>query len=108
MASNSYAAEVDYLWRDLRKDGGPGACNQKAFEIRCRELEGAHNDAQVMKSVAITSFIFLGVSLGGVGYGLVTYLMPNKARSTKQGQNGPTLQVGAMPGGGAAILRGSF
>lgn len=108
MASNSYAAEVDYLWSNLRKDGGSGACNSKEYEIRCRELEGAHNDAQVMKSVAVTSFIFLGVSVGAVGYGVVRYLMPNKATSTKQGNSGPSLHVGAMPGGGAAVLRGTF
>lgn len=108
MASNSYAAEVDYLWSSLRKDGGPGACNLREYEIRCRELEGAHNDAQVMKSVAVTSFIFMGVSIGAVGYGVVSYLIPKKSQSTKQGSAGPSLSVGAMPGGGAAVLRGTF
>ncbi|HLM74807.1 MAG TPA: hypothetical protein VK459_18995 [Polyangiaceae bacterium] len=104
--SNAKVAKTEGVWRELRTDGGPGACTKPAFAARCDELYGADSDRQTYRDMAVVSY------LGAVGFGLgagVSYFLLFKGSEGNGSAGGASaLVVDIGPSGGGAAIKGTF
>jgi hypothetical protein len=104
--SNAKVAKTEGVWRDIRTDGGPGACTKPAFAARCDELYGADSDRQTYRDMAVVSY------LGAVGFGLgagVSYFLLFKGSEGNGSAGGSSaLVVEIGPSGGGAAIKGTF
>lgn len=104
--SNARDKRADEVWFEIYgKDQDRGACNRPSkYEDLCAELESAHSDWQVYQGIAIGSFVVGGAA----AVATVAYVL---SRGTSKGKaEKPAIQAAfsAMPGGGGAVVWGSF
>jgi hypothetical protein len=102
--SNAKVAKTEGIWRELRTDGGPGACTRPGFAARCDELYEADGDRHTYRNMAVLSYLgALGFALGGG----VSYFILFKGSEGKVGGSS-ALVVDIRPSGGGAAIKGTF
>jgi hypothetical protein len=102
--SNAKVDKTEGIFRDIRADGGPGACLKPAFAARCDELYGADSDRQTYRDMAVLSYV------GAVGFALgagVSYFLLFKGSEGNEG-GAAALVVDIKPSGGGAAIKGTF
>jgi hypothetical protein len=86
----------------LKSEHGPTACSDGADKVKCDELASAVNDWNVFRGIGIGGFALAGV---GVAIATGALLWPSAPKSSN-----PRVEAAfsVVPGGGGAMVRGSF
>jgi hypothetical protein len=111
--SNAKSAKTSGVFRELRQDGGPGACSGETFRLRCDELYEADGDRQTYRNMAVLSFVgAFGFAAGaGVSYFIISRPTEGKptGRAPARGRaSALVIDVDIAPGGGGAAIKGTF
>lgn len=90
-------------YEELKAKDGSGACFLPQNSVKCEELKSTVLDWNLFRGIGIGGLVFGGAAATAT---LVYVLVGGSA--PKQSGSGVQASVGVMPGGGGAVLRGSF
>jgi hypothetical protein len=102
--STARSGAADAAWVELYDKDGQVACTLPVNAMRCGELSAADEDARLFKGVAITGFV-----VGGTAALLTTvYWLSGRSSPPPVDKGGVRAAFGVVPGGGGAVVWGSF
>jgi len=101
--SGSRRTDGQPVFDELKAAEGPGACLLPKNSVKCAELHSAYDDYSLWQKIGIGGVIFGGVAAGAT----LVYLLTGGS-APKESDSGVQASFGVMPGGGGAVLRGSF
>jgi hypothetical protein len=91
------------IFDELTAKDGLGACHLPKNSVKCVELESAVSEWSLFRGIGIG-----GVVLGGAAAAATVVYVLVEGSSPKQSNAGVQASFGVLPGGGSAVLRGSF
>jgi tetratricopeptide (TPR) repeat protein len=101
--SNSRAKDAQSLFNELKAQDGLGACLNKVNRTKCDEFVQADNASRIAKGFSNGGFVIAGVAAVGTGlYAIFGGSLPEKK------DTGIQAAFAVTPGGGGAVVRGSF
>jgi len=107
LASNGKSSDAQAVWKSL----GPSDCRISGNAVRCEELKSAYDGKELFRGIAIGGYVAGGaLAVGTLVYALLptskspSALLQPDAPATK----GVRASVSVLPGGGGAVLEGTF
>jgi hypothetical protein len=101
--SSARSADAQSLFDELKAKDGFDACLVATNQMRCNEFTTAHGDSQVFKGIAIGGFVVGGAAAAAT----LVYVLVGRSRAGKS-ESGLQPSIAIGPGGGSAVVRGSF
>lgn len=100
--SSARRGDAQSVFDELKK-GGLDACLDAANQVRCNELTASYDDSQLFKGLAVGGFVVGGVATAAT----LIYVLAGRSPGPKPESRVQTALV-VGPGGGSAVVRGSF
>lgn len=101
--SGARSADADAAWVELYDKEGGAACRNPANLARCNDIVSGDEDWRLYRGIAIGSFVVAGAAATAT---LIYVLVGGSSPAKKDA--GIQAGVAVLPGGGSAVVRGSF
>lgn len=100
------SSDEDAIWVELATKDGQSACYPPANASRCEDLDDAYADRQIFRGLAIGGFVLGGAAVVATAI----YVVTGRSKSPPSSQGDVKVQASfsPAPGGGSAVLWGTF